>query len=179
MSDRTLARPYAQAVFALALDAGSIEEWSLVLNAWSMAAGLMSSYLSHPGISREDKIAALMKCVPPSCEGIASSVKGLAVLLLKFHRVNILSALSMLFDEMARASKGEKVLVVESVDSLPSLMLGRLVAYFEKRWSSQVVIQTALVPELLAGVKCRSGDWVWDASLKKRLSQFKQALVKG
>lgn len=183
MSDTgTIARPYAQALFEIAIAEDALTQWSEVLTA---LAGIVidedgRAFLSRPDLSVEAS-AEFVTAVGVDA-GVADLVRSergqnLIRLLVENGRIMVLPDISARFDALkADAENTVKVTLVTATDA-DSDVAERIVGSLEKKLGRKVQLELELDGDLLGGAVIRADDMVIDGSVKSKLRQLAESLV--
>ena len=179
----SIARPYARAVFAEALSENQLKSWSELLSVLSMIAQdeRMKGLLKDPQISKE-KLQAIfceigMKGVASASEKIKSDLNNLIKLLIENERLDVLSEIAFLFNELVREQ--EDLIDVEVISAWPldSAHKASLKEKLEKRLQSKVVLNCSEDTALMGGAIIRTNDWIIDGSVKGKLVELEKMLM--
>jgi F-type H+-transporting ATPase subunit delta len=180
----TIARPYAQAVFELAHEAGELAAWSASLEAAGalLADGRVVAFLSDPHFSNEQRCGFLTGLF---AEGGAKLFAGhdkrgtnFIRLLLEYHRIAVLPEISAHFEAFKAVIENTVDVVVTSATPLGRQQLDKISASLKARLGRDVNIDTEIDETLLGGAVIKAGDVVIDGSLRARLDGLATALVK-
>jgi len=171
----TVARPYAEAAFKLAVESASIPAWSDTLgNLGAIAADpQVSSKLSDPGLQPALLTEFFASLVPG---GLPAEAKNFVMTLAENGRVELLPEIAAQFHTLRNAAEGRADLLIESAFPLEGDELTGLVASLEKKFARKLNFSVVIVPELIGGVRVSVGDEVLDASVRGRLAQMATAL---
>ncbi|MFL2553429.1 MAG: F0F1 ATP synthase subunit delta [Candidatus Rariloculaceae bacterium] len=188
MSDTgTIARPYAQALFEIAIAEDALTQWSEVLTA---LAGIVidedgRAFLSRPDLSVEAS-AEFVTAVGVTAVGVDAGVadlvrsergQNLIRLLVENGRIMVLPDISARFDALkADAENTVKVTLVTATDA-DSDVAERIVGSLEKKLGRKVQLELELDGDLLGGAVIRADDMVIDGSVKSKLRQLAESLV--
>ncbi len=177
MAERaTLARPYAKAVFEVALNEGALVEWQAMLN--TVAAVVQTEKLQHKlsaPTSTVEQQAALVRDV---CgDALNAKASNFVHVLATNKRLSLLPEIAAQFAEL-KAQK-EKVVGVEVVSAFPlqTKEADALSAALSKKWQCNVSLQTSVDAALLGGVVIKAEDVVIDASVRGRIAKLADALI--
>lgn len=80
------------------------------------------------------------------------------------------------FQRILRREIAKDTLTVESAQPLQPAVLAQLVEHFGKQHPRALHVVEADNPELIAGMRIRLGDTVYDASLKGQLEELSQRI---
>ncbi len=180
----TVARPYAQAVFEIANEAGSLGPWSESL---AIAGQLLSDkglveYLGNPAFSDEQRVEFLTglfaKAGVSLLDGSDTKGSNFLKLLLENGRAAVLPEVSTHFEALKAKVENSVDAVVTSATGLSSEQVGEIAAALKKRLGRDVRIETEIDENLIGGAVIRAGDVVIDGSLRARLEGLATALIK-
>ena len=177
LENSTIARPYATAVFELAQETGQVEEWSAMLGLLGVLTSDkdMRQLITNPKVSRQQ----LQDLVFDICgAGLSDLGRNLVKLLVGAGRLQYTANIKDQYEQMRAAAEGKVDVEVvtaytldeQQQDSIAEIMAGRL--------SKQVNIVTSVDESLIGGAIIRAGDSVIDASLRGRLTELQNELVR-
>lgn len=171
----TLARPYAEAVFALAREQGSLDAWAQALNRLAAVAADPQVYacLSSPRVTAAQLVQLLQESA--GLDAAAEQVNFLRVLV-DNDRAQVLPEIASLFDGLKNAHEGIKDAQVASAFPIDDAALVRLTADIEAHFKSKVRVTVTVDPALIGGVRIAVGDEVIDASVRGKLATMAAAL---
>jgi F-type H+-transporting ATPase subunit delta len=187
MADKnTIARPYAQAAFDVAQEAGALDELSASLAAGKslLADGQLGDYLSTPTLTDEARLSLL--------QGLFSEVVGansvfaggskhgtnFLKILLENKRVGVLPEISEHFDDLKSKAENLVHVVVTSATRLSSEQINQISSALNKRLGRNISIETQVDENLIGGAVITAGDIVIDGSTRARLEGLANALIK-
>ncbi len=168
----TLARPYARAAFALARDEGALADWSRVLGFAATLANdaRIASLLRHPQLSASDATALLLDA------GASDKAKRFLELLADNHRLQQLPEIAALFEQLRAEAEHVVKAKVTSATMLDASELNAIKAALKKRFSREVIVETAIDESLIGGALIDTGNVVIDGSIKGKLARLSAAL---
>lgn len=173
---RTLARPYAQAVFELACGDDSLAAWSgrLDLVRQVVAHEDMQVLIDSPEVER----STLSELIIEACgEGLDESAGNLVRLLGERRRLRIVPDLVAEFERL-RAEKERTIEVqVRSAVELPDQRRQAIANALTKRLDRDVRLHCEIDPELIGGAVIHADDLVIDGSVRSQLQQLAHALA--
>ena len=171
----TLARPYAEAVFALAREAGTLPSWADALQRLALVAADPEALacLSNPRIAADQ----LVKLVSES-SGITLSQEqhSFVSLLVANDRAALLPEIKSLFTILKNTHEGVRDALVTSAFPLAADAQAKLVSDLEARFATRLNVSVVVDPELIGGVRIAIGDEVIDASVRGKLAAMAAAL---
>ena len=171
----TLARPYAEATYQLALAGQALDGWADLL-------GRMAEVAAHPGMRvciDNPRLAAgdLTQLFLDAVAGnLTSDQKNFTRQLVDNERLGVLSEIRDLFLELKHAHEGVKDAQISSAFPLEGSSLTQLVSDLEQRFKCKIQATVSVDPELIGGVRIAVGDQVIDASVRGKLAAMSVAL---
>jgi F-type H+-transporting ATPase subunit delta len=173
--NRTIARPYAKAVFELAFQEQALLKWSDML---AVAAS----------IARDKRVITLMKAPQFSAlEGVAlflevgkevftEEMKNFIHILGEFKRLNTLGDIAELYEEMRAES--ERVVTVSLTSAFPieDAYRERFMQALKNKTGCDITLECTVDKRILGGAIIRAGDLVIDGSIRGRLAKLSDAV---
>ncbi len=182
--NNTVARPYAQAVFEVANEAGALADWSETL---SIAGELLADrglveYLGNPGYNDEQRLEFLTDLFDKAGSKLlsGSDKKGtnFLKLLLENGRVAVLPEISGHFEALKADVENSVDAVVTSATALSDEQTEEIARSLKERLGRDVRITTEIDENLIGGAVIRAGDVVIDGSIRARLEGLANSLTK-
>ncbi len=172
MSEQThIARPYAKAVFELAVEKKELKHWSLVLKALMMIAKLPDfiAMVKNPEVSDKRLADFIIKTVGKNFD---QASQNLIHLLAKNHRLQSMPSISDRYEELCRDY--EKTLQAQVISFQPLLetQQEQIIAALEKRFKRKVSLECETDKHLLGGAVIKVGDFVIDGSARGKLNRL-------
>lgn len=171
----TLARPYAEAVFRMALGENNLAGWSSRLQSLALIVldAQAARLIADPAVAA-DRVADLIVEVAGSDLGECGGnfVKVLA----ENDRLSLLPEIGAQFEALKANAEGTLEATITSAQELTQAQLDELVAGLKTRFNRAVNVQVAVDPELIGGAVIAIGDQVIDGSVKGRLQRMSFAL---
>ena len=172
----TLARPYAEAIFALA-DAGeALGRWSRTLAVMAAVAANpeMRAATANPNLSA-DQVYGLFAGV---CGDLATEAQNLARVLIENGRLATLPEIRAIYEELKNEREGVMEAVITSARPLDGEQLSALVAELARRFGRKINPQVHVDADLIGGARMQVGDEVIDGSVRGKLAAMTVALTK-
>lgn len=172
----TIARPYAEAIFALADAGGALGRWSQTLAVMAAVAANpeLRAASGDPNLSA-DQVYGLFA---GACGDLATEAQNLVRVLIENGRLATLPEIRELYEELKNAREGVVEALISSAYPLDSGQLTTLVAELEQRFKRKVKPQVSVDAALIGGVRMQVGDEVIDGSVRGRLAVMAVALTK-
>ncbi|MEO5799487.1 MAG: F0F1 ATP synthase subunit delta [Gemmatimonadales bacterium] len=175
MREVTIARNYAEALFALANKANAVEAWGDLMDATAgaMSTPSIEAVLMSPRVPKDRKVAIVL-------DAMKDAPKPFTLFLAAVIRRGRQLMLAPIADEyralvdvkLSRVRAG--VTVAREMDALArSVIVERL----SKAIGKDVIAGFSTDPALLGGVVVRIGDRVYDGSVRKKLAVLRNKLL--
>ena len=169
------ARRYAEALFSLALDRNTVDQWSAQLQQ-------LGAVVAHPQVARaimapSVSIAQKNQAIQEITGLITRELQVLVNLLLERKRIELLPQISEAFEAQLRRQRGiEQVEVVSAVELTQEErdLVGRRL---ESQLGKSVTITNRIDPSIMGGLVVRVGDRLLDASVRGKLEALRKRLV--
>ncbi|SFP62968.1 ATP synthase F1 subcomplex delta subunit [Nitrosomonas cryotolerans] len=171
----TIARPYADAVFKSAMASGTLSIWSDMLRLLAAITedNRIKQLIDNPIVSAKQ----LKELFLDICgDRLNDKGRNLILLLIENNRVEILSHISILFEQLKAAHEGVLEAKIVSAFAISDNQLNQLVAGLERKFKRKIEVKVSVDPELIGGVKVEIGDEILDASVRGKLETMAIAL---
>lgn len=171
----TIARPYAEAAFAVAKAQQRVDRWSeaLALLAAIVTDAQVAARINSPNVPRAQMRDLLFGIVG---EGLPAEVQNLIRLLSENRRLSVLPEIARLFEEQRVAEQGLRRVQVQSAYPISAADQGALAATLRQHFGAEVELSVVDDPALIGGVIIRADDMVIDGSIRGRLQQLSNEL---
>ena len=181
MAEGSLARRYAQALVELGREAHMVDRLEADLSAFidvlGQGDGLLSGAMNNPGLTADerrgilDRILALMSLHP--------YVQNFLRLLVDKNRFAVLDDIRRAYTELADDLAGRQRVRVTTATDLSGLMRLKVERALSESTGKKVLVTYNVDATLIGGVVAQVGDTVYDASVRARLREIQDALVRG
>jgi F-type H+-transporting ATPase subunit delta len=172
----TIARPYAEALFAAAKGAGSLQ-------AWVGVADELAALVRHPQVAEvvadpklgKDQVLGLLTGMlksPLPAEG-----GNFLRMLVENDRLAALPEIARQFRVLKNESEGVADCLIESAFPMTDAQVADLLAALSKKFGLKLKPEVRVDASLIGGVRVTVGDHVLDSSVKTRLGQMQAALT--
>lgn len=171
----TIARPYAEALFKLAVGQDALVKWSGLLAEMAVIAANpdMRSAIGNPKVPPEALGELFLSLVKSALD---QDGKNVIQLLIENRRLDLLPQIRAQFEQLKSEHEGEAEAEVVSAFPLSDAELGSLTATLEKRFKRKIRPAVRIDKDLIGGVKVTVGDEVFDASIRARLASMATTL---
>ena len=183
--NRTLARPYARAVFELARASDALGAWSRALNAAAavVADERVDELLGNPRVDEGALVGLVCDVVGEADPEAAATLnaepgRNLLRLLADNGRLSALPDIAGLYDRLKDEAEDSIDVSVVSAAELDEATRAKFVEALSKRLGRNVRLSCSVDPSLIGGAVIRADDLVIDGSLKSRLGKLASALIR-
>lgn len=185
----TVARPYARAVFSLAMSGKMLNPWlnSLKVMSRSFENDEIKALVSDPFVSMSELVSLFegmirvasvksgnKKCTAPS--ETLTHIRHFLMILTQNDRLNIIPEVSRQLEEMEKDRKSLIDVHVNSAFELSKDQIKQISELLAFRLDKKINLQTGIDPDLIGGVCLRIGDQVFDASVRSKLEAMRLAV---
>lgn len=171
----TVARPYAEAAFKLADEAGALGRWSEMLAALALVAQHehVRAAIGDPNLSDAQVAGLFISILAGKLTGEAENfVRVLAA----NGRLALLPEIGAQFEALKNEREGVVEAEVQSAFELSDAQLRDVVQRLEKKTGRKVRARVSVDRELIGGVRIVLGDKVIDGSARGQLGALETAL---
>lgn len=171
----TIARPYAEAVFALADGTGKLAEWSVALANLAAVArdARVRDAVSDPNLSAAQAAGLLISILAGKLSGDAEN---LVRVLAENGRLDVLQEIVTQYEALKNEREGVVEAEVVSAFEMNEPQVADLVSRLEKKTGRKVKVRISVDKELIGGVKVVLGDKVIDGTARAQLGALEAAL---
>jgi F-type H+-transporting ATPase subunit delta len=183
---KTLARPYAKAVFELATENNNTQTWTEVLRILEQIVKdeRVLKLLTDTRINTETLSGFLGEVLQASIKKTALGksldnkwVENFLSILAYRKRLEILPEIRHLYEEYLQAAEHRIDVQLHAPIALDLSQKAKYQEMFEKYFSRTVNLQCSIDNSLLGGFIARAGNFVMDASVRGNLFKLKQELT--
>jgi len=171
----TIARPYAEAAFALAREADALPAWSSMLRYASavVADPAMARSLDNPNFTAGDKESLILSVCGDKLDAMG---RRFVKVLVEADRVALLPQVAALFDDLKNDAEGVATARIDSAFPLTDAQVVELKDALEKRFGKKIEATVSVDRELVGGARITVGDTVIDASVRAQLQSMANQL---
>jgi F-type H+-transporting ATPase subunit delta len=176
----TIARPYAEALFAAASGdrsaPGVLDQWLGIVAEMAAVAGNddVQQVVNDPNLGTAqvfDLVRGLIKSTLPL------PVENFLKLVVDNGRLAALPEVARQFRAMKNAAEGQADCLIESALPLSDAQVQELLWGLSRKMGLKLIPEVKVDPELIGGVRVSVGDRVLDDTIKARLAQMHSALT--
>jgi F-type H+-transporting ATPase subunit delta len=172
----TVARPYAEAAFRAARDAGNVGGFGAQLARLGAAVKTReaASMLGNPRVSSAEKAATL--CAVAVGE-VPAALRNLVGVLIENQRATLLPFISEHFQRLQREHDGILKAIITSARPLSDAEKQGLLDALAKRYGRTIEADILVDEDLIGGARVQVGDDVVHASVRDQLDRMAGALA--
>jgi len=174
---RTLARPYAKAIFGLAKESCTFEVWSQALSFLARMAEdplLQKAYI-NPEFNAES-LSRIFIDVLKKKNLLNQDVENFILLLAHYKRLPILPFIAEIYEEDRAEFEKQVQVSVTSAFKMSDKFCAQFKTALEKRLERKVDVEFSENKSLIGGAIVRMGDKVIDRSVKSLLEKLRNNL---
>jgi F-type H+-transporting ATPase subunit delta len=171
----TIARPYAEAVFKLAQQTATLDQWSEQLSAMAAIAThpQIVALIGDPNLSNPQRVQLFFDLMRGEA---GAEVRSFVTLLAENDRLALLPEIREHFEAYKNDVQGVVDAQIDTALALDDGQLRTLVADLERRFKRRINPQVKVDPNLIGGVKVVVGDTVIDGTVRGKLAGMSAAL---
>ncbi len=171
----TIARPYAEAVFAIAKEDGTLDQWSEMLDfvASLMQDSTMQRLVNEPA-QVNSQISELI--IGIGGDKLTQEEQNLVRLLAENGRLQIASEIARRYESLKNRERGVLDVDVTTAFPLDEAQQQSIAAVLKNKLGRDIRITSSEEPALIGGVVIRAGDLVIDSSVQGQLTKLANEL---
>jgi F-type H+-transporting ATPase subunit delta len=168
MEPTTVARPYAEAAYALARDANALPAWSEMLRVATAVASdaRMHAALDNPKLAAAEKESLFLSICGDKLD---TGGRNFIRVLIESERIGLLPEIRTLFEMLKDEADGVARAQIISAFPLDDAQLAALRQGLERRFGKKIEATVSVDRALIGGAKIVVGDTVIDASVQSEL----------
>ena len=172
----TAARPYAKAVFELAQESATFDDWSSRLAALTSIVDHpdMAVHLEAPSLTHQDRASLVEKVAG---DVLDDGGRNFVRLLSENNRLAMMGDIHGIYEELRAEAEGEIEADVTTAYELTDAQREKMSAALSKKLDRKVRIVTTVDSSLIGGAIIKAGDLVIDGSVKGRLEKMTNSLA--
>lgn len=173
----TVARPYAEAAFRLAVERGNSAQWSDMLG---LINGIVhdeqfASRIGDPNVNEGALEALILGALGERLDG---NGRNFVQVLIQNGRLELVGQIRELYEELRRKHEGVVEATIVSALPISDEQIKSLVTALETKYARKVSATVEVDPELIGGARIVVGDKVIDATVRGKLDAMATALAR-
>jgi F-type H+-transporting ATPase subunit delta len=171
----TIARPYAEAAFALAREQNALDHWSQMLRFATTIVQdpRVAQALDNPRLGAPEKESLLLSV---SGDNLDQDGRNLVRVLVEADRIALVPEIGALFETLKDQAQGTAKAEIETAMALTDAQLEQIKATLERRFGKRIEATVRVNPALIGGARVTVGDTVLDASVQAKLQAMASQL---
>ncbi|NCW78844.1 MAG: F0F1 ATP synthase subunit delta [Oxalobacteraceae bacterium] len=171
----TIARPYAEALFRVALPA-KLNAWADILSEMAQIAAVpdFQDMAHDPRVPRQVVIETFLAALKTAVDAEARNFIGM---LADNGRLALLPEIEHQFHDLKNAHESTADAEIVSAYPMDATQVSELVTALEKKFGRKLIATVSVDSSLIGGVRVTVGDEVLDQSVSARLQRMHTALV--
>jgi len=177
---RTLARPYAEAIFELAQAGDSLPAWSEALDTVAAIVSNedVAALVGNPGVDDRQLAEAIVAIAGEALSGVGGDqAENLVRLLAENRRLRLAPEIAAQYAALRAEAENRVDVEVRTAAELGDTQREALASALEKRLARQVSLSCTIDEALIGGAVIRAGDLVIDGSVRAQLARLSQSLA--
>lgn len=169
------AKRYAQAVFSLGKERGTLDAWHEDLARLSELTSdrMAAAYLANPSVSRDRKIAVIDRVMQTS----QPEARNLGRLLVERNRTQDAPMIAEMFDDLVREDRGIVVADVTTAEQLSPEAQAMVRERLQRLVGKQIEMRLEVDPSIIGGIVAKVGDSIIDGSVTSQLRKLRTRLA--
>jgi F-type H+-transporting ATPase subunit delta len=172
MASRGVAKRYAQAVFGLAQEDQSHDQWlaDLTRLAEAIEDPTVGGFFVSPNVSMGRKRAAIAELLPADSQQL---VRNLAIMLVERHRTDSIPLLLEVYRDLVLEWRGIAIAKVTTAVEMTPAEETRVREGLKNIVGREVELRTSVDPDIIGGMVARIGDRLVDGSVVTQLNRLR------
>jgi len=173
----TVARPYAEALFAAAKDdKAGLQAWAELVDELAQVAGNpdVREAMADPRLEDAQRVQVFTGLVKAA---LPQAARNFLELLVQNDRLLLLPAIAAQFAALKNRHEGTAQAEITSAFELTEAQVNDLVAALEVKFGLKLKPHVTVDPSLIGGVRVAVGDQVLDTSVQAQLARMRDKLA--
>ncbi|WP_159991729.1 F0F1 ATP synthase subunit delta [Pelistega ratti] len=172
----TIARPYAEALYATARDKNTVAQWSSVLSELAQISSNedVREVMADPRLSKTQRKDLLLGLVKNTLPADASNFLDLLV---ENDRVITLPEIAEQFEDLKNRHEGSAIAKIVTAFELSETQVQELLTGLEKKFGVKLKPEITVDNSIIGGVRVTVGDQVLDTSVQAQLTRLRDTLA--
>ena len=175
-----VARPYAQATFEIAKDAGQLNDWSDALHAAAavVSDAQVAALIGSPGTDTAKLVSMITEISGQAAQGADGAKLGnLMKLLAENGRLLVLPEIASAYDSLKAEVENRVEVTLTAASPVDDAQQARIVEALKKRFGRDVSLTFELDETLIGGARLQADDLVIDGSVSAGLEKLATTLA--
>jgi F-type H+-transporting ATPase subunit delta len=175
-----IARPYAQALFELANEAGQLAEWSDVLHVAGavVSDGQVAALIGAPGTDSNQLIELIASIAGKAAAGAdEKQLVNLLKLLTENRRLHALPDIARAYDALKADVENRVEVTLTAASPVDDAQQAKIIEALKKRFGRDVSLTFELDESLIGGARIQADDLVIDGSVSTGLEKLATQLA--
>lgn len=170
----TVARPYAKALFDLAVEKNQIESWlgGLKELAWSVQQPQVAMLIEAAEVDTTQKANNLLELLSDNPAVQNAEFKNFVQVVAAEKRLPVLPEIYAQYQDLTLSHNHTKKATVYSAYPMSEGQFAKVLADCRQQFGSNLEATLEIAPELIGGVKVEVGDQVLDLSVQGKLKKL-------
>ncbi|OAM27122.1 MULTISPECIES: F0F1 ATP synthase subunit delta [Eikenella] len=175
----TIARPYAKALFELAIEKGYAEAWLEKLKelAWAVSQPKLATFIEDAGVAASVKADTLVGLLDGIHAPQYAEFKNFLYVLAEAGRLMVLPDIYAQYQEFLLSKDHIQKAIVYSAFPMSEGQFAKVVSDCQQKFGHKLDATLEIVPELIGGIKIEVGDKVLDLSVQGKLKSLYAAMI--
>lgn len=178
MLSTTIARPYAKAIFELALSEKKLNEWTkyLLVSSELILDEEVMKFITNPASTKNQQVD-LVQSILKAELGENKTLYNLIELLAQNKRLALLPEIKEIYDSYKADEEKKLEVQLYSFSDVSTSQQEQLVKSLSKKLQRIVTLKINIDPSLLGGAIIQAGDLVIDGSVRGKLNKLRTGLA--
>ncbi len=171
----SLAQPYVRAIFDIARADANLAEWSdrLALLKMVTTDPQVAALDGHPKVGSE-QLAGLV--IGVCGDGLSNKGQNLVRLLVANKRLSVVAEIAVQYEKLRADAENQIEAELETATEIDDPQKRKISEALQAKLGRTVNLKCKVNADLLGGAVVRTGDWVYDGSIKAQLQKMAAAL---
>ena len=178
---RTVARPYASAVFDIASNKETLDEWSAFLKKSSELLDQkdIRTLIKTPGLNKKTIAEIFFELSVDESEGAENKAlfSNFLNVLSENKRLNIITMVSSQFEQKKQKAEQVSEVILSSAAALPEEDIEEIKQALSKKLGKKIELNNSVDETLIGGAVIKIGDHMIDGSVRSQLKKMTRFLT--
>ena len=175
---KSIARPYAKALYEIALSSNSLADWNLALKELLLIAqhAEVLNLLANPAVTKEQKHDFFSSVAREACASFASiaddHLNNFIKLLIVNNRISSIPMISEIYEMLMNQHNDQANITIATAEAISDGDIKAISALLEKKYNKSINIENFVDNEIIGGARVMTNQSVIDGSLKNKLNKL-------